>query len=65
MPTIADSQYSGAYIVDNIGYDENRRIMEKVSAYSNDDAAESATLNRVAFLGDDGYGYGAVGRIAA
>jgi len=65
MPTIADSQYSGAYIVDNIGYDENRRIMAKVSEYSGDDAAESATLNRVAFLGDDGYGYGAVGRIAA
>jgi len=65
MPNIGCGQYSGAYINDNIGYDENRRIMEKVSAYSADDAAESATLKRVAFLGDDGYGYGAVGRLAA
>ena len=64
MPTIAQG-YSGAYIADNIGYDQNRRIMEQVSEYSANDAAESATLARVAFLGDDGYGYGAVGRIAA
>jgi hypothetical protein len=65
MPVIASGQYSGAYISSAIGYEENRRIMAKVSEYSADDAAESATLNRVAFLGDDGYGYGAVGRIAA
>ena len=64
MPAIAQG-YSGAYIADNIGYDQNRRIMEQVSEYSANDAAESATLARVAFLGDDGYGYGAVGRIAA
>jgi hypothetical protein len=29
------------------------------------DTVKSATLARVGFLGDDGYGYGAVGRIAA
>jgi hypothetical protein len=46
-------------------YDIQRRINEEASKYSLDDAAESATLNRVGFLGDDGYGYGAVGRIAA
>jgi hypothetical protein len=33
--------------------------------YSMDDAAESATLARVAFLGDDGYGWNSVGRMAA
>jgi hypothetical protein len=65
MPAIAPSVYSGAYISSNIGYEENRRIMEKVCEYSADDGAESPTLKRVAFLGDDGYGYGAVGRLAA
>lgn len=70
------SKYSGAYIksVNNLpaseargfsAYDIQRRINEEASKYSSDDAAESATLNRVGFLGDDGYGYGAVGRIAA
>jgi hypothetical protein len=57
--------YSGAYIADRLDYDTERRIMAKVSEYSADDAAESPTLARVAFLGDDGYGYGAVGRLAA
>jgi len=65
MPVIANSKLSGAYIASNMSYDEKKRVMQKVSAYSADDAAESATLNRVQFLGDDGYGYGAVGRIAA
>jgi len=65
IPEINDNVYSGAYISNNIGYEENRRIMEKVSAYSADDGAESATAKRVAFLGDDGYGYGAFGRLAA
>lgn len=70
------NKYSGAYIksVNNLpaseargfsAYDIQRRINEEASKYSLDDAAESATLNRVGFLGDDGYGYGAVGRIAA
>tara|TARA_R110000868_G_scaffold350752_1_gene612089 strand:+ start:16225 stop:16770 length:546 start_codon:yes stop_codon:yes gene_type:complete len=65
MPEINDNVYSGAFIANSISYEENRRIMEKVCEYSADDGAESATLKRVAFLGDDGYGYGAVGRIAA
>lgn len=69
-------QYSGAYIklvganADSLArgfsqYDIERLINQAASAYSADDAAESATLSRVAFLGDDGYGYGAVGRLAA
>ena len=64
MPAIAQG-YSGAYIADNIGYDEQNRIMQKVSEYSADDTNPSATLARIGFLGDDGYGYGAVGRLAA
>jgi hypothetical protein len=69
-------QYFGAYIkevgpnADSLarGYDTrdiDRIIREAASEYSMDDAAQSATLARVAFLGDDGYGYGAVGRLAA
>lgn len=66
MPVISQGEYSGAYIdCVTLDYEQNRRIMAKVSEYSADDAAESATLKRVAFLGDDGYGYGAVGRLAA
>jgi len=65
MPVIANSKFSGAYISSSMSYDEERRVMQNVSAYSADNTAESATLNRVQFLGDDGYGYGAVGRIAA
>jgi len=34
-------------------------------AYSEVDAAESKTFNRVTFLGDDGYGYNSVGKVAA
>lgn len=65
MPVVADSQFSGAYIVDQVDYDSYNRIMRKIGEYSNDDTAESATLARVGFLGDDGYGYNAVGKIAA
>ena len=64
IPAVAEG-YFGAYIADRLDYDTERRIMAKVSEYSANDAAESATLARVAFLGDDGYGYGAVGRLAA
>jgi len=42
-----------------------RIIRENVSQYSMDDTAPSKTLARTSFLGDDGYGYGAVGRLAA
>lgn len=69
-------QYNGAYIKSvspNAAslargysqYDIERLINKAASEYSNDDGAESATLARVGFLGDDGYGYGAIGRIAA
>lgn len=46
-------------------YDIDRIIREAASKFSMDDAAESATLARVAFLGDDGYGWNSVGRMAA
>lgn len=69
-------EYFGAYIkevgpnADSLArgfapQDIDRIIREAANKYSMDDAAESATLARVAFLGDDGYGYGAVGRLAA
>jgi hypothetical protein len=69
-------EYFGAYIkavgpnADSLArgfstQDIDRIIRQAASEYSMDDAAESKTLNRVAFLGDDGYGYGAVGRLAA
>ena len=69
-------QYFGAYIkevgpnADSLArgfstQDIDRIIRQAASEYSMDDAAESATLARVAFMGDDGYGYGAVGRLAA
>jgi len=73
---IDSAGFSGAYVksVNNLPVSEARgfsaykiqwMIMDEASKYSLDDAAESATLARVGFLGDDGYGYGAVGRIAA
>ena len=65
MPAITSSVYSGAYIADRLDYEVNRRIMAKVSEISLVATSESATLARVGFLGDDGYGYGAVGRLAA
>jgi len=46
-------------------YDIDLIIREAASKFSMDDAAESATLARVAFLGDDGYGWNSVGRMAA
>ena len=65
MPQITDSEYSGAYIADRLDYEANRRIMGQVSEVSLCATSPSATLARVGFLGDDGYGYGAVGRLAA
>jgi Large polyvalent protein associated domain 29 len=64
MPVITDG-YDSAYIVDRLDYEVNRRIMVKVEEISLCDTQKSATLARVGFLGDDGYGYGAVGRLAA
>jgi hypothetical protein len=51
--------------IEGSDYEQDRRIMQLANEFSMDDAAESATLKRVSFLGDDGYGYGAVGRLAA
>ena len=66
----------GAYIKEIVGnfesevrgYDTrdiDRIIRDACSEYSMDDSAPSATLARVAFAGDDGYGYNSVGRLAA
>jgi len=63
-PAIEDS-YFGARIADRMDYDTDRRIMVKVNEVSLVATQDSATLARVGFLGDDGYGYGAVGRLAA
>lgn len=60
---VTDSGF-GARIV-GADYTQEKRIMELASEFSLDDAAESKTLKRVAFKGDDGYGYGAVGRLSA
>lgn len=73
---INESKYSGAFISDirpnanseSRGFntcDIRRLIGDAINAYSEDDAAESKTLARVAFLGDDGYGYNAIGRVVA
>jgi len=64
MPEVTDGVY-GAYIADRLDYEANRRIMGQVSEVSLCASSPSATLARVGFLGDDGYGYGAVGRLAA
>ena len=72
---INDSQF-GAYISTiNISDDAQKRgfdnryignmMNDACFAYSEDDAAESKTFNRVTFLGDDGYGYNSVGKVAA
>ena len=57
--------YFGARITDRMDYDVERRIMIRVGEFSLVATLPSATLARVGFLGDDGYGYGAVGRLAA
>ena len=64
MPAIEDG-YFGARIVDRLDYETDRRIMAKVGEVSLVATQPSATLARVGFLGDDGYGWNAVGRKAA
>lgn len=64
MPTIKDG-CRGAYIADFIDYNDQRRIMDRVSALSFCETQPSPTLARVQFLGDDGYGFNSVGRLAA
>jgi hypothetical protein len=51
--------------LDGADYNQERLIMDNAYKFSMDDVAESATLKRVGFLGDDGYGYNAVGRVTA
>lgn len=63
IPKIRDTSWGA--VIESCDYNDERLIMGRVGQYSADDAAESATLNRVRFLGDDGYGYGSVGRLAA
>ena len=46
-------------------FDIERRIRENASKVSLVATQKSATLARVAFQGDDGYGYNSVGRMAA
>lgn len=64
MPAITDSGF-GAYISDQVDYETNRRMMDSVNKASACETQYSPTLARVAFLGDDGYGQGCVGRLAA
>lgn len=54
-----------AYVDNSLSWDEQRRLMDKIGAISLCETKSSPTLARVGFLGDDGYGYGAVGRLAA
>lgn len=64
VPAVKDG-CQGAYIADFIDYNDQRRIMERVSALSFCETQTSPTLAGVAFLGDDGYGFNSFGRLAA
>lgn len=67
---IAFSEFSGAYIKTQnfaveraAGQPFDRLVYETVSKISLADTKPSPTADRVGFLGDDGYGYGCVGRL--
>lgn len=65
MPRICDNGF-GAYIESSsTNFENEKRIMRKIQEFSLVDTKESPTAASVKFLGDDGYGYGAVGRLAA
>lgn len=64
MPEIVESTF-GAYIARGLDFDTERRIMQKVQDISLCDTQSSKTLASVTFLGDDGYGWNAVGKLAA
>lgn len=64
VPAIVDSSF-GAYVERTSNYDNEMRIMRKVEEFTLVEIKESKTAESVKFLGDDGYGYGAVGRLAA
>jgi hypothetical protein len=68
--TIKDSIYSGAFIdCDNKLMAGGRYFAQAVGLESQDfsmcDTAVSKTAGRVYSMGDDGYGYGCVGKLAA
>lgn len=65
MPQITKPESYGAYIADCLDYEITNRIYSKTCKASLCASSPSSTLARVGFLGDDGYGYGAVGRLAA
>jgi hypothetical protein len=62
-PKVVDGSF-GAY-VEYSADNAQRLVMGRVDDVSEVETKASATLAQVGFLGDDGYGYGAVGRIAA
>lgn len=64
MPELCESSF-GAYIARGLDFDTERRIMQKVQDISLCDTQPSKTLASVTFLGDDGYGWNAVGKLAA
>lgn len=65
MPQITKPEGYGAYIADRLDYETMNRIYSRTGKASLCATSPSTTLARVGFLGDDGYGYGAVGRLAA
>jgi hypothetical protein len=64
MPQLCESTF-GSYIERGLDFETERRIMRKVEEISLCDTQASQTAANVRFLGDDGYGYGAVGLLAA
>ena len=64
MPQLCESTF-GTYIERGLDFETERRIMRKVEEISLCDTQASQTAASVRFLGDDGYGYGAVGMLAA
>jgi hypothetical protein len=64
MPELCESSF-GAYIARGLDYETERRIQQKVQDISLCETQPSKTADSVCFLGDDGYGYGAVGLLAA
>ena len=64
MPELCESSF-GAYIARGLDYETERRILQKVQEISLCETQKSPTVASVCFLGDDGYGYGAVGLLAA
>jgi hypothetical protein len=64
MPELCESSF-GAYIARGLDFDTERRIMQKIQDISLCDTQPSKTVASVCFLGDDGYGWNSVGKLAA